>query len=373
MMVDREGARLPYRPQAAGFTELTLDGQPWRVYYLQAPHGEWLVAAAQHDIERDELVWNLVFGQLLPWLLVLPVLMGVMAWAVRQALLPLRQLTAELRQRDADNLSPLPDERAPAELQPLLAATNGLFARIAAERERERRFTADAAHELRTPLAALRAQWDVLCAAGETPLDGAGQTPLRERAEQQIGEGLERMSRLVSQLLALARLDATEGLPNPQPVDWRPLVEQAMSDMLALAERRGIELACEWPPEGEPPFPLRGDANLLGVLLRNLLDNAVRYAPRGSTVTLHLGPSSLAVENGGPPLAPDVLARLGERFARDESQDEVGSGLGVSIAQRVAALHGLVLRHHARADGSGVVAELCRAGVDLVPPTLAAA
>jgi two-component system, OmpR family, sensor histidine kinase QseC len=131
-----------------------------------------------------------------------------------------------------------------------------------------------------------------------------------------------------------------------------------MSDTLALAERRQIELGCEWPPEPQHPPDWRGDGQLLAVLLRNLLDNAVRYAPEGSTVTLRLAPASVSVENEGLPLPAEQLKRLGERFYRPDGQAELGSGLGVSIAQRIAALHGLVLRYHPQADGSGVVAEL---------------
>jgi two-component system sensor histidine kinase QseC len=224
---------------------------------------------------------------------------------------------------------------------------NGLFARIESTLARERRFTADAAHELRTPLAVLRAQWDALRGAA----DGA---PRRE-AEARLGRGLDRLDRLVTQMLALSRLEATERLPAPVPVDWAPLVEQALGDVLPLADRRHIELAVEGDPAA---FPLRGDADLLAVLLRNLLDNAVRYAPEGSTVLLRFAPGALEVDNGGPPLPPEALARLGERFHRDDGQAEGGSGLGLSIAQRVAALHGLRLRHGPRADGTGVVARV---------------
>jgi two-component system sensor histidine kinase QseC len=350
LLVDHEGARLPRLADASGFVALTIEAEPWRAYYLPSPNGGWLVAAAQRELERDELTRDLVFGQLLPWMLVLPVLLAAMAWAVRQALAPLRALATELRQRDADKLQPLKADAAPAELRPLLDETNRLFARIEAARERERRFTADAAHELRTPLAVLRAQWDVL--------RGATEAADRRRAEQRLGAGLERLDRLVSQMLALARVEGTETLPRAAPVDWTPIVEQAMSDVLFLAERRGIELGCDWPPAGAPPFPLRGDPGLLSMLLRNLLDNAVRYAPQGSAVTLCFTAGGLAVENGGPALPPEALALMGERFLRFEGQAEAGSGLGVSIARRIAALHGLVLRHGTRADGSGVRAEL---------------
>jgi two-component system sensor histidine kinase QseC len=350
LLVDREGVQLPRRADATGFVDMQLGGEPWRVYYLQSQDGEWLVAAGQHGDERDELVLDLIVGQLVPWLLVLPVLMLGMAWAVRRALQPIRMLTTELQDRGADDLRPVPASHAPQELQPMLAAMNGLFARIESTLERERRFTADAAHELRTPLAVLRAQWDVLRRA-----TGEGE---RRRAETQLDAGMDRMDRLVTQMLALSRLESTDRLPRTQALQWVPLVEQVMSDVLPLAERRRIELDCEWPAAGAPPMPLQGDADLMAVLLRNLLDNAVRYAPEGSTVRLRFGADRLDIENDGAALPADVLTYLGERFHRIDGQAESGSGLGVSIVQRIAALHGLTLRYHARADGRGVIAEV---------------
>ena len=130
LLVDREGVQLPRRADATGFVDMQLGGEPWRVYYLQSQNGDWLVAAGQRGDERDELVRDLVGSQLLPWLLVLPVLLLAMAWAVRRALQPVRLLTAELQGRSADDLRPVPVDHAPQELQPMLAAMNGLFTRI---------------------------------------------------------------------------------------------------------------------------------------------------------------------------------------------------------------------------------------------------
>ncbi|MBL8348608.1 MAG: sensor histidine kinase N-terminal domain-containing protein [Rubrivivax sp.] len=350
LLVDREGAHLPYRPDASGFVDATLGGEVWRVYYLQSPRGEWLVATGQLAHERDELVQKLVGSQMLPWLLVLPVLLAVMAWAVRQALAPLRHLTGDLQRRHAGDLQPVATDSAPTELKPLVAAMNGLFQRIETTLERERRFTADAAHELRTPLAVLRAQWDVVRRAAD---EGD-----RARAAARLGAGFDRMDRLVEQLLVLSRVEAGRPPSDRTAVNWEPIVAQVMSDVLPLAERRRIELGCDWPPEGEAPFPLSGHPDLLAVLLRNLLDNAVRYAPEGGTATLRFTAGSLVVENDGPALAAETLAHLGERFHRPAGQAEAGSGLGVSIVQRIAALHGLSLRYGALADGQGVRAEL---------------
>ena len=139
---------------------------------------------------------------------------------------------------------------------------------------------------------------------------GATDAEARRQAEARLSAGLDRVDRLVTQMLALSRVEATERLSHSNAVDWPALVAQVMNDVLPLAERRGAELACDWPPDGTPPFALKGDADLLAVLLRNLLDNALRYAPAGSTVTLRFGKEGLALHNGGPPLSPEALARL---------------------------------------------------------------
>ena len=354
VLSDNEGVQLTRKPEAVGFRNESLRGKSWRIYYLQSATGAWLVAAGQRITERDELVYSVTASQITPWILVLPALLIAMAVAVRRALAPLRDLTTELRSRDATDRHLISNALAPTELKPLVNAMNGLFQRIDETLARERRFTADAAHELRTPLAVLRAQWDVV----RRSTDGVE----REQAEAKLSRGMDRLDRLVTQMLALSHLESAVEprgqLSMSTSVHWPQVVEQALSDCLPVAERRRIELACEWPPEGVMPLPLNGDANLLTVLLRNLLDNAVRYAPAGSLVTLRVLPDRLEVDNDGEPLPAAQIARMGERFYRPDGQQEFGSGLGVSIVQRIAALHGLAVLIGARADGSGVQVKL---------------
>ena len=335
VLADHEGVQLPRQAQASGFVDQSLGKEAWRIYYLQSYSGEWLVATGQKSHERDEMVFHLTASQIGPWLVVLPVLLLAMAWAVRRALEPVHRLAREVRSRAADDLRPLATVEAPEEIRPLVEAMNAMFGRIGKVLESERRFTADAAHELRTPLAALRGQWDVLSHA-RTPAE-------RAQVEAKVSAGLERLDRLVTQMLALAQVESSVRLPATAPIDWRAVVEQAVSDCLLLAERRRMELACEWPDGGTPPLPLVGHAHLLMVLLRNLLDNALRYAPLGTVVTLRLAWDRIDIENDAEPLATEQLARIGEPFHRPEGQVESGSGLGVSIARRIAALHGLAL------------------------------
>lgn len=198
----------------------------------------------------------------------------------------------------------------------------------------------------RTPLAVLRAQWDVV---RRSP-DG----PQRTGAEQKFEAGLERMARLVTQMLSLSRVESGAPSAFTSEVNWPRIVEQAVNDCLALSQRRHIDIACEWPPAGTRALLRLGDENLLVILLRNLLDNAVRYAPEGSDVLIRIGPDSLDVENAGPPFPPEQVKRLGERFYRPDGQAELGSGLGISIVRHIAGMHSLSLAIGPRADGQGV-------------------
>lgn len=333
LLVDAGSVNIPYRHDASGFVDLTLNQEPWRIYYLQETNAALVVAAGQKMYERDELVWNLIGSQILPWLMVLPLLAWAMSVAIRMALSPVLSLTHNLNQRQAGDLQPLVTQQQPQELQPLLQAMNQLFGRVESLLQRERRFTADAAHELRTPLAVLRAQWEVM--------QNAGDELEKTQAQRQLTVGFERMERLVTQMLQMSRLDATERLPQAQSVAWGQVLEQAVSDVLPLSDQRQVDLVCEWPDNPASALPIVGDAVLMGVLLRNLLDNAVRYALPNSTVVICLSPEALVITNTVLDRAAERMARWGERFHRPPGAEQTGSGLGASIVQRVAELHDL--------------------------------
>lgn len=352
-VLDHDGNGLEHKPGRNGFVDETHGGEVWRVYYLSSASGAWHVAAGQLDHERDELVYDVTLSQLFPWIVMLPVLIGAMAWAVRRALAPMQHLAHQIGHRGADDLTPIATERQPGELLPLLDAMNGLFKRVADVLARERRFTGDAAHELRTPLAALRAQWDVVRRA--TP------GPARAHAEERLASGLDRMDRLVAQLLMLARVESVRpgsAAPAKDEINWRSIVEEVVADCLPLAERRHIEIACEWPPDDRRALPMLGNMPLLAVMLRNLLDNAVRYATEHSTVSIRFTETGLTVDNESPAIPPEHFARLGERFHRIEGQAESGSGLGISIASRIAALHGLAVSVGPQQGGRGFSARV---------------
>jgi two-component system, OmpR family, sensor histidine kinase QseC len=273
-------------------------------------------------------------------------------------LAPLQRLSTSLAQRPPHGLEAVQLDDPPAEMQPLIAALNGLFARIGALIESERRFTADAAHELRTPIAGIRAQAQV--ALGSTGGDEQG------RALAATLEGCDRATRLVEQLLTLARLEAAPEAPRGS-TDLAALARAVLADLAgpALARQQTLEL------DAPPLCRLRADDTLLGILLRNLVDNAIRYSPAGARVrvaiTRRAGHTTLTVEDSGPGLTDEQRERLGERFFRVLGGDQPGSGLGWSIARRIAAVQSATLSASRSAALGGLAVTLVWPQADAPP------
>ncbi|NYI01879.1 ATP-binding protein [Cupriavidus plantarum] len=371
--IDPDGDRLPRAPHIKGFTEATIDGVQWRLYYLNDAAVGWRVCVGQVLAEREELIFAYLEAQVLPWVLGLPLLTLLMVWGVRRALLPVRTLSAELATRAPHDPTPLDVSPVPGELVPLVTAMNHLLSRVSAVLEHERRLTADAAHELRTPLAALKAQWEV----ARRSQDDAE----RARASAMVEAGIDRLSRLVNQLLTLSRLEESTPMsvaPRAVPADWPEIANQTLSDCLPLSESRDVDIELLWPAEPAVPLPITGEPALLGIMLRNLLDNALRYSPPHTLVTVTFLPDRIEVADRGPGVPPDILPRLGDRFFREAGRREHGTGLGISIARRVAALHGLRIdfanRRNKRSEGegegegSGLIATIRRDGPSHNPP-----
>lgn len=336
LVLDPEAMQFPREGDREGFFESVVSGEPWRLVYLSDASNQTRIAVGQRIGERNDLVVAYIAGQIVPWLVGLPVLIALLIFAVRQAMRPVRDLSKQLERRRPDDATPLSSSQVPGELKVLTDAMNGLLARVGTLIEQERRLTADAAHELRTPLAAVRAQWDVV----QRTQDAAE----RRQAQESVTRGMERLDRLVSQLLTMARLDSANHADFGGSVDWRVVAEQAVGDCLWIADRRDVDIAVEWPESGVLPLPMAGDESALTIMLKNILDNAIRYGPRHSRVRLTFSATDITVDDEGPGIAPDVLPRLGDRFLRAAGHEEAGSGLGVSIARRIAHNHGMNIR-----------------------------
>ena len=324
-------------PQAViGFSDVQAAGEPYRVYTLET--NTQVIQIAQAVSARRRMAGQLALRAVLPVALLAPVLMLIVGWVVGRALAPVQQLRQQLAQRHADDLAPLPVAGLPAEVAPLVSEMNGLLARLHAAWRQLSDFTADAAHELRSPLAALRLQVQ--------GLQRADSPEARQVATERLLAGVDRATRLVEQLLALARHDGDgggdRGAAAIAPVDLAALARRAMHDAAAEAQAREIELR---GPDAAASVEIKGQSDALAVLLRNLIDNALRHTPAGGVVQVNArrgadGAAELAVEDSGPGIAPPERQRVLDRFYRVPGAPGHGSGLGLAIVQAVARRHG---------------------------------
>jgi len=327
-----------------GFSSVKTPDAHWRVYGLQTPFN--VIQVAQPMRVRESRAARLALRLLAPLALALPVL-GLIIWlTVGRALRPLRSLADEVGARPARELAPLPVRPLPDEVQPLVTALNDLLARLAALRDRERRFIADAAHELRTPLTALRLQLRGLDAASDDE---------RRDAAHALGAGIDRAARLVEQMLVMARQDAPESRSAPSaPLQLAELAREVIADLLPTADARQIELGLSADDEGA----IHGDADGLRALLRNLIDNALRYAPESSQVEVVVaridGAVQLRVIDQGPGIPSDERGRVFDRFYRVAGSAAGGSGLGLAIVRSIADAHGASVELGEGPDGRGL-------------------
>ena len=352
LLADRYGREIPFQT-ASGFhnNRAAWQGSAWRYLYLHDEHSGRTVAVSQRLKERLSTLTNALWVQLTLTFLSLPLLLWLIAYGIRRGLMPLDLLAGELAARNAQSLQPV-SEQVPAETLPLVQSLNALLARVAESLAREQRFTADAAHELRSPLAALKVQAEVLAMSSD-------------EAEQQhhlgnIHESIDRANRLTEQLLTLARLDPMQALPDAQPIDWQRSAHQALQSVNLQAREKRVQLKLECACGFGQVFPPLGNEVLLQLMLRNLLDNAIRYSPPNSHVTLTLDANGLSVCDEGPGIAAEHLPRIRERFYRLPGQSQQGSGLGLSIVERIADLHGLRL-DLVNADERGLCVHMIKA------------
>ena len=327
------GRYLSYRYQRDGFVDgkLAGDDDMWRMVWVTTPDGKYRIVVGQEWEYRLDLARDIVLSQLTPWLIASPMILLMLVWLVSRALSPLHKLALQLRSRKPDDASELPTQTLPQEVRPLVIALNQLFTRTGEFMQRERRFTSDAAHELRSPLAALKVQAEVAQLA-------QNDEPMRDHALNNLSVGIDRATRLVDQLLTLSRLDSLAGLDDVQDVAFQPLLQNAVMDAYHEAQREGIDIRLDIQ---DAKVKRQGQPLLLSLMVRNVLDNAVRYSPRGSVVNVVLQSHEITITDNGPGVSPEYLASLGERFFRPPGQEKTGSGLGLSIVRRIAALHGM--------------------------------
>jgi len=313
-----------------GFSIVDSDGGPWRVYTHVMPEG--VVQVGQLEATRAALARDLALQMVLPFLLLIPVLALIVIWALRRGLAPLEQTSRSVSDRDAARLDPLPTAGVPEELEPLVGQINALLARLSVSLEAQRRFVADAAHELRSPVAALALQ---------AQLAERAQTPEARRAAfAELSAGIDRTERLVEQLLDLARLEPGGTAQARAPLDAARLAREVVGSFAAQADARGIDLGADAPAPARLSI---GEAELRS-LLANLVDNALRYAPRDSEITVAVRNAGARVElevvDAGPGIPREARSRVLQRFQRVEGDPAAGSGLGLAIVKGIVERYG---------------------------------
>jgi two-component system, OmpR family, sensor histidine kinase QseC len=337
-------------PVESGFSDATVDGRHWRVFSGWDVERQVLVQVAEDHALRERLLAHYTLSGLPALLFGVP-LLGVLVWlVVGAAVRPLAHLGHEVSRRGPGDLRPLPDDGIPMEVTPLVDRLNALFERISASMQAERRFTSHAAHELRTPIAAIRAQAEV----ARDGIDSAA----REVALAHVIEGCDRAARLLNQMLLLARIDERASQDGPATSRLDQAAARVIADLAPAALDAGVAIELV----SDEAVSVVADGALLEVLLRNLIDNAVRHGgpPGPVTVRCTQGPDGarLEVADCGAGVDDGELAQLGRRFYRASSAHGPGSGLGLSIVHRIAEGCGGTVRYRRGSDGRGFVVEV---------------
>ncbi|NML84104.1 ATP-binding protein [Polaromonas sp.] len=324
-----------------GFSDVEAHGNRYRVYTLQTP--SQTVQIAQNLSARTARARGLALRAVLPFALLTPLLMLAVWWIIERSLAPIDRARRQVANRAADDFSPLAESGLPDEVRPLVDELNLLFGRVRGAFDAQKNFVADAAHELRSPLTALKLQAQALRRADREPA-------AREAGITRLNQGIDRAIRLVEQLLLLAREEAGtwQTGPGAERVDLQTVVKLAVADVLPQARHKRIDLGLA---ENQPMLAnvsVNGQVEALRILLRNLLDNAVKYTPSGGQVDVSLqldeGQAILAVEDSGPGIAADDRSRVFDRFFRaSDVALEAGSGLGLAIVKVIADRHGVTL------------------------------
>ncbi|OON61140.1 two-component sensor histidine kinase [Massilia sp. KIM] len=326
-------ARLPQRA-VLGFSNVKANGTVYRVFSIQTANQT--VQVAQDLAVRRNMAGNLALRTLGPIAVMMPILMLVVWWVVSGSLEPVARVRSQVASRQADDLSPVSEAGLPDEVRPLVQELNLLFGRVRTAFDAQQNFVADAAHELRTPLAALKLQ--------AQSLDRADNPDARKLAVARLTAGIDRATRLVEQLLVLARQEASAaGGAATRPVDLSDLARRTVADLAGVAAAKGVDVGVQQADAAS----VDGQPDALQILLRNLVDNAIKYTPAGGTVDISVLAEGdtvvVRVEDSGPGIPVEERERVFDRFYRVAGSEAAGSGLGLAIIKAIAERHGATL------------------------------
>jgi len=315
-----------------GFSDENFGGHDWRVFSLSDPKSQMLVQVAERESKLQQLKDYVARRILFPVLVALPFLAWLVWFGVGRAMRPLNRIATDVGLQDVGSLERIAAHRVPVEAKPLVDALNALFDRLQRAFENERRFTADAAHELRTPLAALKTYAQV-----------ASREPNHEKIQlalHKVIHGVDRATHLVQQLLTLARIDPSRWVPQGQPIDLSELASERLAAMSGQAVEKQIEISLSSANQAY----VRGDRAMLDILITNLLGNAIKYTPMHGAVEVNVDTvgdeAVLSISDSGEGIPEQDRGQVFERFYRRERGSTPGCGLGLSIVHRIVEIIG---------------------------------
>ena len=317
-----------------GYSEVVVDGYLWYLFTLK--DGDFSFTAGERADIRDELAEEILTSYMVPLLISLPLLLLLLLWVLKHGLDPLRELASNIRRRGEDNLTPIQMETTPEEIRPVVQALNHLFDQVTHSIEMERRFTAMASHEMRTPVSVLKVN-------AQNALNAADESE-REHYLHELNQGIDRASRLMEQLLTLSKLEQTELSYTPQTVDLVPMIREEMAALYPLADTKAVQF--ELNAESDV-LTVNSVPQLLSVVLKNLIENAIKYSPQSGSVRVNAVASDdggrVCIEDSGKGVPPEQRALIFNRFYRMPDAVEPGAGLGLAIVKRIVDILGITI------------------------------
>lgn len=317
----------------------------WRILWLLSNDNRTIIAVGQKLNYQRNILIDLIYKQAITWLIIFIITTIFIVLFIGRSFQPIKVLANKIANRKPDEDTTIGMQGIAKEIQPFIQALNKLFSRISSMITHERQFISDAAHELRTPLAALRVQTEVAQLSSD---DAQGQ----QRALNNLIIGIDRTTHLVDQLLTLSRLDSLEIQDELQDIRWLELINHVVDELNPLAQQKQITIKID---ELTTNQTIVGHPLLLSILVRNLINNAIRYIPEYSHITITIKQHMIVFSDNGLGVDDEILARLGERFYRPAGQKEKGSGLGLSIVKKVAELHKITVNFANQPQGGFVV------------------
>ena len=306
------------------------ENKEFKIVWMRSNDKKFIVMVAQEIDYLNDLIFDIIENLTYPWLFVLPFLVAITFILISKELKPLNKLSNTLASRNPNDSSTL-DENTTIELKPVVKALNLLFIKIKNMIEKERRFTSNAAHELKTPLAAIKIQTEV----AKLSLDDKDSLI---KSLNNIEMGVDKSTRMIEQLLALSRLESISNFENLTNINWIEIINSTIKEVEFNAKQKDISIDFLYD---EDIKTIKGEPFILSLLIRNLLDNAIKYNEKGTKIEIKLEKNNLFIQDNGKGLDSKILKNIGERFLRPAGQKQIGSGLGFSIIMQIAKLHNL--------------------------------